>query len=77
MEKKGDILNQLAIISDLIENLNMSVESKTLIFTLNDKEFIDMFALFQKKHGEKYDIPNNSFSIKIGDIDILFNKNNA
>ena len=34
MEKKGDILNQLAIISDLLEKVNVRVESKTIVFEL-------------------------------------------
>ena len=30
-EKKGDILNQLAIISDLVEKINFNSKSQTLI----------------------------------------------
>ena len=34
MEKKGDILNQLAIISDLLEKINANTESKTIVLNL-------------------------------------------
>jgi len=31
MEKKGDLLNQLAIISDLLEKVNAEIESQTIV----------------------------------------------
>ena len=34
MEKKGDLLNQLAIISDLIEKVNIETKLSSLIFEL-------------------------------------------
>ena len=39
MEKKGEVLNQLAIISDLLENVNVSNMSSTVIIELNKEEF--------------------------------------
>ena len=36
MEKKGELLNQLAIISDLLEKLNTNTESKTIVLKLKE-----------------------------------------
>ena len=77
MEKKGDLLNQLAIISDLIENLNTETEFKILTLELKDVAFLNAFELIQKKYGRKMDKPKDSFSISIGMVDIVFNKSNA
>ena len=48
MEKKGELLNQLAIISDLIENLNTDAESSILTLELNESAFINAFDIIQK-----------------------------
>ena len=77
MEKKGELLNQLAIISDLIENLNTETEFKILTLELKDVAFLNAFELIQKKYGRKMDKPKDSFSISIGMVDIIFNKSNA
>ena len=39
MEKKGELLNQLAIISDLLEKLNTNTESTTIVLNLKEEEF--------------------------------------
>ena len=77
MEKKGEILNQLAIISDLLEKINLETESRTLILQLPKKDFEEIFELIQKKYNRKIEKPKNSFSITIGMIDIIFNMSNA
>jgi hypothetical protein len=77
MEKKGELLNQLAIISDLIENLNTEAESKILTLELNSEAFSNAFELIQKKYGRKMEKPKDSFSITIGMVDIIFNKSNV
>ena len=76
-EKKGDLLNQLAIISDLLEKVNAEIESRTIIIELNESEFWKTFENIQKKYGRKMDKPKNTFSITIGFVDIVFNKSNA
>ena len=38
-KKKGELLNQLAIISDLIEKLNLDSVNQTTFFEVNDTEF--------------------------------------
>jgi hypothetical protein len=77
MEKKGEILNQLAIISDLLENINLESETKTVVFILNENNFKVISNKISKKTNMKMDINNETFSIKIGEIDFIFNKSNA
>jgi hypothetical protein len=77
MEKKGDLLNQLAIISDLLEKLNAETETRTIILELSEQEFIKTFNTIQNKYGRKMDKPQNTFTINIGNVDIIFNTNNA
>jgi hypothetical protein len=77
MEKKGEILNQLAIISDLIEKANINTKSQTLIFEMDEEAFMKTFNKIQEKYGRKMDKPSGTFSIKIGEIEIVFNTNNA
>jgi hypothetical protein len=77
MEKKGELLNQLAIISDLLEKINIETISRTVILELNKEEFLKSFELIQKKYGRKMDRPDGSFSISIGGVDIIFNMSNV
>ena len=77
MEKKGDFLNQIAIIVDLIEKANITTESNTLIFNLNEKEFYDKFNYIQNKQKIKANKPEKTFGITIGQVDIVFNKNSV
>lgn len=73
MEKKGEMLNQLAIISDLLEKINLEVTSKTVVLLLNEDDFISAFDTIQKKYGRKMDKPNKTFTITIGEVDVVFN----
>ena len=77
MEKKGDVLNQLAIISDLLEKINAETQSSTIVFGLSKQEFDKMFDIVQKKYNKKMDKPKDTFKITIGMIDIIFNMNNV
>ena len=77
MEKRGEILNQLAILSDLVEKINIEIKSSTIIFELSKVEFEKVFDIIQKKYNRKIDVPNNSFTITIGFVDIVFNTSNA
>lgn len=76
MEKKGELLNQLAIISDLIEKLSINSASNTLVIELSKIEFGKTFDIIQKKYGSRNEKPQNSFSITIGSVDIVFNTSN-
>ena len=77
MEKRGDPLNQLAIISDLIEKINIKTESKTLIIGLEKEEFKRIFNLIVKKYDKKTEIPENTFKLTIGILEIIFNMNSV
>lgn len=77
MEKKGELLNQLAIVSDLLEKLNIDTESKTIVLNLKEEEFLKSFNIIQKKYGRIIEKPEETFTIKIGEVDIIFNMNNV
>ena len=77
MEKKGELLNQLAIVSDLLEKLNTNIKSKTIILNLKEEEFLNSFNTIQKKYGRLIEKPNETFTIKIGEVDIIFNMSNV
>jgi len=78
MEKKGEILNQLAIISDLFENANIESETTSVVYILNETEFNKMFSKIVKKTKVKSEV-NTTFSVKIGEIEFIFtlSKSNA
>ena len=77
MEKKGELLNQLALVSDLIEKTNLNAKSSTIIFEVSRVEFEKTFDTIQKKYGRKIENISNSFTISIGSVDIVFNTSNA
>jgi hypothetical protein len=77
MEKKGDLLNQLALISDLIENLNADIKSNTIIFEVSKVEFERVLEVIEKKYNRRGQKVKNSFTISIGKIDVIFNTSNV
>jgi hypothetical protein len=77
MEKKGDLFNQLAIISDLIGKCNVDSNNQTIIFELSREEFVRIYKLTQLKAKQSLEVPKTSFNIKIGGVNIIFNMNNV
>jgi hypothetical protein len=77
MEKKGDLLSQLAIISDLLEKVNAEIESQTIVLELNKTEFNKVFKIIEKKYGKVMEIPTDTFTINMGVVNIIFNTNNV
>lgn len=77
MEKKGDLLNQLAIIVDLIEKMNINSDEKTLNIKVSDNDFYNLFDYFQSKNERRMPKPLDNFTINMGSVDIIINKNNA
>ena len=77
MEKKGDILNQLAIITDLMEKLNLESKLKTILFDLEKPELDRVYAIISGKSNIKTDPVKNEFSITIGEANIIFSTNNV
>jgi hypothetical protein len=80
MEKKGEILNQLAIISDLLEKANLEAKLINVTIALEEKEFQSIIKEMTRKirmyPTYPYEI-KDTFSIKIGEIKFVFNKSNV
>jgi hypothetical protein len=77
MEKKGDIFNQLAIISELLEQCNIVSNNQAIIIELDRDEFVRVYKLTQLKAKRSLEIPKTTFNIKIGGVDIIFNMNSV
>ena len=77
MEKKGDLLNQLAIMSDLIEKMNLTKQSSTIVFELESGVFESTFQYINKLQKNKMTKLDKTFTIKIGEVDIIFNKSSV
>jgi hypothetical protein len=74
MEKKGDLLNQLAIISDLVEKVNLKTISSTVVLEMPELEFYQVYDYILKKQSKRHSNPGKTFTIKLGGVDIVFNK---
>jgi hypothetical protein len=77
MVKKGDLLNQLAIVSDLLEKVNATTKSTTLVFEVSNSEFERIFDYMGKKQSNRNEKPKDKFTITIGAVDIVFSTNNV
>lgn len=77
MVKKGDLLNQLAIVSDLLEKVNATTKSTTLVFEVSNSEFERIFDYMGKKQNTRNEKPKDKFTITIGVVDIVFSTNNV
>jgi len=77
MEKKGELLNQLAIISDLLEKANINTVSTDVNFYLNETDYYHIYDVVENKYGIKMGDVAENFTVTIGFIDFIFNKNNA
>ena len=77
MEKKGDLLNQLASVSDLLEKVNAEIESQTIVLELSKTEFNKVFKIIEKKYGKEMETPTDTFTINMGVVNIIFNTNNV
>lgn len=77
MEKKGDVLNQIGIISDLLEKVNLDASSKTITFHVNENELARLYSVVSRKYKEKMPPVKDMFDIKVGDINIIFSTNNV
>lgn len=77
-EKKGDLLNQLAIISDLLEKINLQTKNTTTFFEVDDKEYDKVKDYLSKKYDGKIDDEDSgTFSIIIGEVPFVFSKNSV
>ena len=76
-EKKGDILNQLAIISDLLEKINIEVKNTSVLLEVTDEEFDRVRKYISIKQKVDLEDDESVFSIVIGEIDFVFSKNSV
>ncbi len=75
--KRGDLLNQLAIISDLTEKINLNVKSPTLLFELDSDEFNRARTYLKTKYNDKIDDDGEVFSVGIGECIFVFSMSNV
>lgn len=77
-EKKGDLLNQLALISDLIEKVNVDTNNSTVLFEVNEGIYEEIKEYLDTKYDQDIeDEDNGTFSIALGDVVFLFSKNSV
>ena len=72
-EKKGDLLNQLAIIADLTEKINLEVKNPTLLFELDVEEYDRVKDYLKTKYNDEGEV----FSVGIGECIYVFSKSNV
>jgi hypothetical protein len=77
MEKKGDLFNQLAIVSELLEKINVESRAQTIILEVPEKEFYRIYKMVEYKVGFVTGKPQDTFNIRIGDVNIVFNMSNV
>lgn len=76
-EKKGDVLTQLALISDLLEKVNMEASDTGVFFVVDREEFNRIFDLISQKAKIKLDQVNDRFSVQIGMVEYVFSINKS
>lgn len=77
MEKKDELLIELAEVSDLLDKLKIKPKSKTIILEVNEEEYKKMFTVIQTKFGINLTLPEETFNVKVGESDFIFNKSNV
>lgn len=75
--KRGELLNQLAIISDLLEKVNLESTGVTVNFFVERPEFNRIYNAVYHKSKLHIQPPKNTFNVKIGEITMCFNTNSA
>jgi len=75
--KKGDVLTQLALISDLLEKVNMEASDTGVFFVVDREEFNRIFDLISQKAKIKLDQVNDRFSVQIGMVEYVFSINKS
>lgn len=78
-EKKGDVLNQLAIISDLIEKVAIEANASTVFYELGEDVYEEVFEYIKGRFKGEGVEENDSgtFSILIGEVSFMFSKNSV
>jgi len=69
----GDVMNQLGIISDLLERVNLETEEIKVEIVLTNEEFETLHDKVSKKRGLLF-LPKKSFNIQVGNIIFTFRR---
>lgn len=69
----GDVMNQLAIISDLLDNINLETKGVKVEIDLPDDEFDELHDRVVQKRG-LFILPKKSFNITVSGIMFTFNR---
>ena len=77
MEKNNDLINQFAVITDLLEKISCKTITKTIIIETEKEQFDKCFENLRKMYNYQVDNPEDTFTIRIGQVDIIFNTNNV
>jgi hypothetical protein len=77
MEKKGEILTQMALISDLFERANMESKDTRVIIMVTEDEFDRLFNLITKKANLTLNKAEDRFEVKIGVVEYVFTLNKS
>ena len=77
MVKKGNILTQLALISDLFEKANMDANKTEVVFSFKRDEFDRLFKIFSEKANTPLISTNDAFNVKIGLVKFIFMVNKS
>lgn len=77
MENKSELLNKLAIITDLIERLEINSSINMVSFDLNTDDFNELYDSLGSNGSRRTERPKDRFKVDIGNVEFTFNKNNV
>jgi hypothetical protein len=69
----GDVMNQLAIISDLLENINLDTEQIKVEIELKNEDFDELHNRVVQKRGLLM-IPKKTFNMMVSGIMFTFKR---
>lgn len=69
----GDVMNQLGIISELLDNVNLESNNVTVEFDLPSEEFDELHEKVIKRRGF-LQIPKKTFKLNISGIEFTFKR---
>lgn len=75
MKKRPNLLNNLAIISDIVEKIDFISKDTTVIFELSRVEFEDIYSSMNNVTNDVDDL--DTFTVTIGGVNFVFNTNSV
>lgn len=80
MGKRGDLIRQLAIITDLIDKMNLESITQELTFEISEEEFNRVLNYLRTEYD--YKIVNDmfldySFTVVMDNVKVIFNKSSV